>query len=346
MSNQIKKRGTFQVGKIANGVNISKHIDRSFDYKKAKNINDEKAKENAVYVREGNKFLRIEQGKNLLQKKELEYYKNNFQAKVDDQVDKYLSNRQKARAENCTIENYYNAKNTGLTRIILQVGAGDDYQDKNNLAQMMNAMIKKVQERSLSNDARVNCVSVGFHFDEKAYHIHLALSFEIKDEKGNWCVNQEKCLERLGYEKPRETNFEGRYNNRKQAWTAKSREKWFQSIEEVDKNITIERTPSSKNKMTKGKVQQAIYELNELIPMINDLKTQFSDLKMMVNSLSQDDFEKKRKSILDALEKKEKVFGEKMKRFEDMLPKVFDDDEKNTLSKVFGDDEEEDDYDR
>ena len=36
-----------------------------------------------------------------------------------------------------------------------------------------------------------------------------------------------------------------------------------------------------------------------------------------------------------------------MKRFEDILPKVFDDDEeKNTLSNVFGDDEEEDDYER
>ena len=137
--------------------------------------------------------------------------------------------------------------------MVLQVGSGDDYKDKNNLGNMMNEMIEKVEERSLNDDARVKCVSVGFHFDEKAYHIHLALSFEIRDEKGNWCVNQEKCLERLGYEKPRSSEFEGRYNNRKQSWTSKTRERWFQSIEEVDKSISINRVPSSKNKMTKVK---------------------------------------------------------------------------------------------
>ena len=43
------------------------------------------------------------------------------------------------------------------------------------------------------------------------------------------------------------------------------------------------------------------------------------------------DFEKKRKSILEVLEKKEKVFGEKMKRFEDMLPKIIDDEDDNGL---------------
>ena len=47
-------------------------------------------------------------------------------------------------------------------------------------------------------------MSVAVHGSETSLHAHMRLSFEVKGKNG-WEVNQEKCLEKLGYKLPDES---------------------------------------------------------------------------------------------------------------------------------------------
>lgn len=323
----MEMRATFECDKLQGGSAIANHNDRSFLIENAENIDPTKTPENKVFVvldkedGSGRYLKALPQQQGALQQYELEYYKQTFGERIEQQKDRYLKNRQVSRANNCTIENYYESSQTGLMRMILQVGKEGNYKDKEKFYKMGKSMAAGLECVSEDGNARIRCVSLVFHFDETTIHAHASFSFEVKDKYGCWSVNQEECLKKLGYEKPRAKDKEGRYNNRKQVWTEKMRSKWYDTIERIDPSVSINRTPSPTNKLTKGKVQKIIYELKELIPLISSLKAELANLRENAMNLSKDEFQRRNETIMDTLDRLERVFGQKVAQVEPYLPK-------------------------
>lgn len=161
-----------------------------------------------------------------------------------------------------------------------------------------------------NEEARIKVLSISIHASEDngSLHIHMTKSFEVK-EKDGWIQNQEECLKKLGYKLPDESKKKGQYNNRKMTWTDQIRQRWYDIMEEVDRDIKIDRTPDPKNPKTKGKVNRAITQMNELKKQIRELQNEYKTLQREMRSLSKEDRKKREEAIRKSLDKIGKVLG-------------------------------------
>lgn len=282
-------KATYQI-KHCGGKREANHADRTFDVSKADNIKS--IKDDKAFIRNGDRFVRVHLGKGQLAAWEKSYYEQRFGGYVDSQRNKYLKNRQKKRAENCTVDKYYNNQTTGPTHMLYQVGKDGEYQDYDKFRDMVFDHVEHVEKTYQSEDARIKCLDVAFHgYDgaERSLHAHTAWSFEVKDKNGLWVQNTEECLKKLGVELPDKTKSKGRYNNRKMTFTAAMQERWYDIVEDIDKTVQIDRTPAPKPVTNKHRAQQCIYEMGEIMDSIKDIQQMLIDLDRNIDHLSQRD---------------------------------------------------------
>ena len=124
-------KATFE-NKKCGGTNEANHNDRSFDTSKAENIGD--IRKDTVWIfPDGEAPQKIKNlQKHELRDFELEYYSNRFGSAIEAQRERHLKNRQKSRAEQCTVKRYYDSIKTGPDSTILQVGKEWEYTDERN----------------------------------------------------------------------------------------------------------------------------------------------------------------------------------------------------------------------
>lgn len=297
-------KATFECDKTG-GRQAARHNDRSFDISKADNIGDI-SKDTLTYFPEGDRPKRVPLQRFRLEQMEQEYYQARFGPAVDAQRERHIKARQKARAEGCTIERYYDNAKTCPTSIILQVGKEGEYQDRQTFIRALNGAIKDIEEGN--EEARVKVLSIAVHGSETSLHAHMRISFEVKNKEGQWEANTEKCLEKLGYSLPFKDKKKDRYNNRKMTWTSQAREKWYDTIERVDPSIKIDREPSPDNPKTRGKLRKALVEMQQLKTLVRELQGELMDLQKGIDQLDKGDIEKRKKDLKKALERANKRF--------------------------------------
>lgn len=249
-------KATFEADKCG-GASSARHNDRSFDIGKADNIDS--IEHDRVWFRPDNAptiRVPLQQYDNGLARYEQDYYRERFGAAIEAQKERHIKSRHKDRVAGCTAERYYNSNQTCPTSLVLQVGKDGDYQDRKKFLQMLNAAIRDMEQET--DDARVKVLSVSLHAGETSLHAHCRVLYEVKDRYGNWVQDQEKCLEKLGYELPEPDRKKGRHNNRKMVWTAEQRQKWYDTVERIDPSITIDRVPDPNNPKTRGKASKAV----------------------------------------------------------------------------------------
>lgn len=302
-------RATCQV-KHCGGRAKANHADRTFDAEKAKNIKS--IKDDKAYVFYAGEFRAVKLGKGKLAEWEKKHYKKMFSPYIENQKGKYLQRRQKKRAENCTIDNYFNDNATCPTRVIYQVGKDGLYQDYGKFQEMVKAHMKYVCEHYQTEDARIMPLDLAYHGyegAERSLHAHGAYSFEVKDKDGNWVQNTELCLEKLGVDLPYPDKEKGRYNNRKMTLTKMMQEKWYDIIEEIDKSITINRTPAPKPINNSHRAEQCIYEMGEVIDTLQEIQRLIIDLEQSFDKMSQKDRKKHMEELHKAVENSKAKFG-------------------------------------
>lgn len=298
-------KATFESDKCGGKV-AARHNDRSFDISQAENIGDIR-KDSVTFFPDGDTPKRVPLQSYKLEELEQEYYQGRFGSSLDAQRERHLKARQKARAEGCTMERYYNSDKTCPTSIILQIGKEGEYQDRKTFIKALKAQIGSMEEEN--EDARIKVLSIAIHGSETSLHAHMRLSFEVRG-KGGWEVNQERCLEKLGYKLPDEGKKKGRYNNRKMTWTEQSRQRWYDTIERVDPGIKIDRTPDPNNPKTRGKVNRALKEMDELKKLIREVGAELRLLQREVGQLGKDDLLERKERLQKTLEKLNRKFGQ------------------------------------
>ena len=287
------------------GKNAARHNDRSFDVSKAENIGDIRL-DTVTFFPNGGEPKKVPLERRRLEKLEEEYYRSRFGSSLDAQRERHLKARHKDRAEGCTAERYYNSQRTCPTSIIFQIGKEGEYKDRKTFIKALKEAIRAIEEGN--EDARIKVLSIAVHGSETSLHAHMRLSFEVRGKDG-WEVNQEKCLEKLGYKLPDEEKKKGRYNNRKMSWTEQTRQKWYDTIERVDPEIKIDRTPNPHNPKTRGKVNKALKEMNELKTLIREVENELRVLQREISHLSKDDLQERKERLQKSLERLHKRFG-------------------------------------
>ena len=258
-------------------VGSAKHNDRTFDVKKAKNIDSEKTKENSYWKLYGDTDFK---------ETELKYYKEHYSEALKLSNEKKIKQRHREKVR--TINDVYNNKNTRPEELILQIGDKDSNIDKNIFEKCISDYLKELEKWNSENGRHMHVLSIASHFDETSPHLHLRRVWDYKDENGNLQINQNKALEAAGVEPPDPTKPLSRYNNRKMTFDAMMREKWLDICEKNGLEIEREARPNRKAKdltqYKKSEIAKDFERINALEKNVKDfVNDTLNDLMIMTD---------------------------------------------------------------
>ena len=210
-----------------NGVYNPKHNDRDFDVGNSEHIDDERAKKNIYWDcyqgfrthdfvgDDGTKKMSFEEIERM-------YYSNNYYDAVYSQNERNEKTRHTER--NRTIEDVLNNKKTCPEETIYQIGNLDASVSYETLLQVSVEFMQVLQEKYGEN---VHILDWALHLDEATPHIHERHVFDCENQYGEIFPQQEKALEKLGFELPDPTKKRSKTNNRKVSFDAECRKLLF-----------------------------------------------------------------------------------------------------------------------
>ncbi len=284
--------------KRVGGAKNAVHNAREFE---AKHIDKEKTADNRTYVFDygddgemsTSKVISAEE----LEGYEREYYRTTYTGACDAQNARNHAKRQYNRDR--TPDDLYDGARTKPDSIVLQIGKCEDNIGKKELMKSFGTLIKKYNNEFIQEDARIRFISACYHGDETTDHLHAQLVYEVKDEDGNWKLNQTECLKRLGFERPDPTQSETKKNNVKVAYTEKHRQMWLDAIEET-LSVELDRTPEKNHKHEEADHELGLKkrEQKALESIISDEKAEYASLRSK-NALEAQILSDTRKKLFD-----------------------------------------------
>lgn len=214
-----------------NGVYNVSHNDR-----RAKRA-DEKDAHIMAEKSEMNKYWTWDGAQNF-KESELAFYEKHFGKTVEARNQRYLKKGQKDRIR--TIEDMYRNPTTAPQETILQIGSReqtealtryfkDEIQARKAMVEIIQMAVRGYLKKYETENIHV--LNYAIHADEASIHVHLRSVFEAQNEKGENMPNQNQALKNLGYKPPQPEKPEGRYNNRKQTFDAKTRAWWLEAVQ-------------------------------------------------------------------------------------------------------------------
>ena len=222
------------------GKSKGNHNDRTFDTSKNKSIiYPEDAKYNQYYVVDGNgKFQPVKANTNAFVIAEKNFYREHFKEGQDAKNER---NKAQGHKERCkTIEQVRKAPKTAPMELVLQIGSDKKpYNDMGNTARMMRQMASEIR----SKYPNFKIINMAIHYDELTPHAQIRGAFMAKDKFGYTVPNQTQALQEMGFYLPDPTKPRGQYNNELVRFTRELRKRWYDLIEEMEPEITIDRTP-------------------------------------------------------------------------------------------------------
>lgn len=292
-----KKRVTNHNGRVSKKTGKPydpKHNDRNFDKENAENLLDNPERKNIDYqwlddLDPDNKsqlFSMLHIDKETLTNEEAEslYYQIFYKKWLDDQNEKHLKSRHTERIKN--MDQVRENKNYCPEEEILKIGKMEDEQvDPEVYDKCVDEYISFLKE---TYGTHLHILDWNTHSDEAGgMHTHIRWVWDYTDKKdGLLKIGQDKALEQLGFDLPDPTQKRSRYNNRKQPFTAKNREKWLDICEAHD--IEVERTADKK--ALRG---QELYEMNQANQNIEKENERLTEANKSLNT--------QKKGIEDAL---------------------------------------------
>ena len=210
-----------------NGVYNPKHNDRDFDVANSEHIDHERARKNIYWdCYQGFRTHDFvgDDGKPKMSFEEIErmYYSNNYFDAVYSQNERNERSRHTER--NRTVEDVLKNNKTCPEETIYQIGNLDASVSSETLLQVSVEFMQVLQEKYGEN---VHILDWALHLDEATPHIHERHVFDCENQYGEKFPQQEKALEKLGFELPDPTKKRSKNNNRKMAFDAECRKLLF-----------------------------------------------------------------------------------------------------------------------
>ncbi|MBQ7233412.1 MAG: serine/arginine repetitive matrix protein 2 [Bacillales bacterium] len=265
-----------------NGAYNPKHNDRSFNINNSEHIDEVRAKGNiywdcfngyrTFYDKENECELA-----NTFEEVEELYYSVHYKNFIEGQNERNIKNRHPER--NRTTSDILKHKKTCPEETIYQIGTLDNHVEPDILLQIVTDFMVEITERF---GAYVHILDWALHLDESTPHIHERHVFDCENQYGELFPQQEKALEKLGFDLPNPEKPAGRNNNRKMVFDSACRALLFDIAKSY--GLQLEEEPEYGGRkylekqdyiLAKQKEQLALQEekLEELVMKIEDVET-------------------------------------------------------------------------
>ena len=146
---------------------------------------------------------------------------------------------ERARFTFTEVEKAYYVENnkTCPEEILLQLGNIDGTVSADVLAQISAEYFEEFNKRYGSH---VHILDWALHLDEATPHIHERHVFDVVNQYGELCPQQDKALEELGFELPKPNEKKGKYNNRKMVFDEECRKLFISICQKHGLDIDVE----------------------------------------------------------------------------------------------------------
>ena len=190
-----------------------KHNDRRFDVQNSEHINSEMTKFNVYW--DCYQGYSLPEGENqraqfTFTEVEKAFYVKNYSEHVEAQNERNRKARHTDRIK--SIDGMLGNNKTCPEETVLQLGNIDGAVAPDLLAQISAEYFEEFNKRYGSH---VHILDWALHLDETTPHIHERHVFDAVNQYGELCPQQEKALEKLGFQLPKPDKKKGKYNNRK-----------------------------------------------------------------------------------------------------------------------------------
>ena len=273
-----------------NGVYNPKHNDRSFNINNSEHIDGERAKGNiywdcfngyrTFYDKENECELA-----NTFEEVEELYYSVHYKEFIEGQNKRNIKNRHPER--NRTTSDILKHKKTCPEETIYQIGTLDNHVSPDILLQVVTDFMIEITERF---GTHVHILDWALHLDESTPHIHERHVFDCENQYGELFPQQEKALEKLGFDLPNPEKPAGRNNNRKMVFDSACRALLFDIAKSY--GLHLEKEPEyggrkylekqdyilAKQKEQLKLQEQKLEELNFKIQDVEELLDEVADI--------------------------------------------------------------------
>ena len=228
-----------------NGVYLPRHNDRTFDYQNSDHIDNDRVKKNQNWdCLQGLHDQPSASGKNYMSFEEVEnqVYLLFYHESVEAQNERNIRNRHPER--NRTTNDLLHNTKTCPEETIYQIGNIDETVSPDTLLAITEVFFAEIDRRY---GDYVHILDWSLHLDETTPHIHERHVFDCEDKYGFRFPQQEKALEKMGFELPDPSKPKGKNNNRKMTFDKICRDLLFEICENHD--LYLQRNPFSSNRI-------------------------------------------------------------------------------------------------
>lgn len=173
----------------------------------------------------------------LAEKYELLYYEKIFGKTINNQHKRNASRRQQCLNKNAI--DMLQSKKTQPEESILQIG--NKYYCPVSERQLWEIYKDYVKKHNIKFGKHIKVLDASLHVDEGTFHIHERKVFVGVNSHNETYPLKDEALGLLGIERPDMTTYKGRFNNRKQTYSAECRKIWIETCQEH--GIEVETTP-------------------------------------------------------------------------------------------------------
>lgn len=302
----IKMKLTRHNGRVGkNGAYNPKHNDRSFNINNSEHINEERAKENIYwdcfngYRTFYDKEKECELANTFEEVEEL-YYSIHYKDFIEGQNERNVKNRHPER--NRTTSDILKHKKTCPEETIYQIGTLDNHISPDILLQIVTDFMIEITERF---GTHVHILDWALHLDESTPHIHERHVFDCENQYGELFPQQEKALEKLGFDLPNPGKPSGRNNNRKMVFDSACRALLFDIAKSY--GLHLEEEPEYGGRkylekqdyiLTKQKEQLALQE-----EKLEELTMKIEDVEALIEEFADITYDKAVEVVTDAVKK-------------------------------------------
>ena len=280
-----------------------RHNDRRFDVENSEHIDAERVQQNVYWdcyrgfsihkLRENS-----EQTDFSFEEIERMYYYEHYADHVDAQNARNEKTRHTER--NRTVEDLLKSNKTCPEESIYQIGTIEESVPPETLALIVSEFYEEFEKRFGSH---IHILDWALHLDEGTPHIHERHVFDCENRYGELCPQQEKALEKLGFELPDPTKPKGKNNNRKQVFDAVCRTLLFDISRKH--GIHLEQEPSYGGRAYLEKQDYILMKQKEKLVQqeqkLEKLSLKIEDVETLVDEVSDIAYDKAVEVVTDTV---------------------------------------------
>ena len=282
-----------------NGVYLPRHNDRTFDYQNSDHIDNELVKKNQNWdCLQGLHDQPSASGKNYMSFEEVEnqVYLLFYHESVEAQNERNIRNRHPER--NRTTDDLLHNTKTCPEETIYQIGNIDETVSPDTLLAITEVFFAEIDRRY---GDYVHILDWSLHLDETTPHIHERHVFDCEDKYGFRFPQQEKALEKMGFELPDPSKPKGKNNNRKMTFDKICRDLLFEICENHD--LYLQRNPFSSNRIylekqdyilmkQKEKMAEQKQQIEKKKAELEAITVRVEDMESFVDEIAETAYEK------------------------------------------------------